>query len=73
MDDNSSGGVDIYELEEGLAKHWNVKFSADLMQKQVSLSLSLSLSVSLSLCVCMCVCVPGGLVASVVGCMRLSN
>jgi len=42
MDDNSSGGVDIYELEDGLETYWNVKFSAELMQKQV--------------CVCVCVC-----------------
>ena len=48
MDKNSSGGVDVYELEEGMLEHWQVKFTTDQLISQVASSaLSLSLSPSL--------------------------
>ena len=52
MDNNSSGGVDIYELEEGLEAHWHVNFSADLLHGQVC---SCSAFVSVRVRACMCV------------------
>jgi hypothetical protein len=35
MDNNSSGGVDVYELEEGMLAHWQVKFSSEQLMNQV--------------------------------------
>ena len=37
MDNNSSGGVDVYELEEGMLAHWQVKFSSEQLMSQVRL------------------------------------
>ena len=31
MDDNSSGGVDVYELEDGLKRFWKIEFSSEML------------------------------------------
>ena len=35
QDNNSSGGVDVYELEEGLERYWQISFSNETLLAQV--------------------------------------
>jgi hypothetical protein len=48
MDNNSSGGVDVYELEDGLASHWAIKFSTETLISMVCLFLFVSFFLSRS-------------------------